>query len=112
MTGPILVTGAGGFVGAAVVRQALAAGRHVAALSRRPDPERLRGFAGPLSMHAVDLADTDAVARIVAEIAPSTVIHCAWEGVGGSRRAGDIQIDNIRTSYSIAGGGKEKRLER
>lgn len=102
MTGPILVTGAGGFVGAAVVRQALAAGHHVAALSRRPDPERLSGFAGPLSMHAVDLADTEAVARIVAEVAPSTVIHCAWEGVGGSRRAGDIQLDNIRTTVALA----------
>lgn len=102
MSGPILVTGAGGFLGATVVRQALAAGHAVAALSRTPSSERLRGLAGNLSTHAVDLADTDAVARLVAAIAPSVVIHSAWEGVGGAKRAGDVQLDNIRTTVALA----------
>ena len=102
MSGPILVTGAGGFLGAAVVRRALADGHSVAALSRTPQPERLRGLGGALTTHAVDLADSDAVAAIVGEIAPAVVIHCAWEGVGGTRRAGDVQFDNIRTTVSLA----------
>lgn len=102
MKGPILVTGAGGFLGAAVVRQALAAGYRVAALSRTPDAPRLRGLKGALDAHAVDLGESDAVARVVAAIAPEIVIHSAWEGVGGSRRAGDIQLDNIRTTVALA----------
>lgn len=102
MTGPLLVTGAGGFLGAAVVRQALADGHSVAALSRTPAPERLRGLSGPLTTHAIDLADCDAVARTLQEIAPGVVIHCAWEGVGGARRAGDVQLDNIATTVALA----------
>ena len=102
MSGPIVVTGAGGFLGAAVVRHALTAGHSVAALARRSNPERLRTAAGPLSLHAVDLADSAAVAQILAEVAPSVVVHCAWGGVGGARRAGDVQLDNIRTSVVLA----------
>jgi len=102
VSGPILVTGAGGFLGAAVVRHALAAGHRVAAFSRAPSPERLRGLSGALTLHTVDLADAEAVAGAVAEVAPAIVIHCAWEGVGGAKRASDVQLDNIRTTVALA----------
>jgi nucleoside-diphosphate-sugar epimerase len=98
----ILVTGAGGFVGAATVRAALAEGHKVMALVRRPGSIRLAGLMGDLSVYAVDLSDTAAVSDLLAKLKPEIVIHSAWEGVGGAMRAGDIQFENIRTSLSLA----------
>lgn len=98
----ILVTGAGGFVGAAVVRAALARGHRVMAHVRKPLAPRLVGLSGDLSIHAADLADRQAVADMLSELKPDVVVHSAWEGVGGALRAGDIQLDNIRTSVMLA----------
>jgi nucleoside-diphosphate-sugar epimerase len=97
----ILVTGAGGFVGAATVRAALAAGHRVQALVRTPRVPRLAGLQGPLSVHAVDLFDKSAVGSLLAELRPDVVVHSAWEGVGGALRAGDIQLDNIRATVDL-----------
>jgi nucleoside-diphosphate-sugar epimerase len=96
----ILVTGAGGFVGAAVVKAALAAGHEVIALVRN-DASRLTAITHRLSLQRVDLADTAAVASLVNSIKPHIVIHSAWEGVGGALRSGDIQLDNIRTTVAL-----------
>ena len=97
----ILITGAGGFVGAATVRAALADGHKVMALVRRSGSIRLTGLTGDLSVHAGDLSDTAAVADLVTALKPEIVIHSAWEGVGGALRAGDIQFENIRTTLSL-----------
>ena len=97
----ILITGAGGFVGAATVRAALADGHKVMALVRRSGSIRLVGLTGDLSVHAVDLSDAAAVADLVTALKPEIVIHSAWEGVGGALRAGDIQFENIRTTLSL-----------
>ncbi len=98
----ILVTGAGGFVGAATVRAALADGHKVMALIRRSGSVRLAGLIGDLSVHAVDLSDATAVTELLASLKPEIVVHSAWEGVGGALRAGDIQFENIRTALSLA----------
>ncbi|MDE2596947.1 MAG: NAD(P)-dependent oxidoreductase [Sphingomonadales bacterium] len=97
----ILVTGAGGFVGAATVRAALAAGHRVMALVRKPGAARLAGLSGDLSVNAADLADTAAISALLADLRPEIVIHSAWEGVSGGKRAGDVQFDNIRTTLSL-----------
>ncbi len=89
----LLVTGAAGFVGAAVVRAALAAGHAVVASGRSPDPGRLRSLTVPF--YAVDLSDADAVDAMVAAERPDVVIHSAWEGVSGAARDGDIQFANL-----------------
>ena len=90
----ILVTGAGGFVGAAVVRAALAAGHDVVATGRAAAPARLQSTAS--TYYALDLADYAAVDAMVHAERPETIIHSAWEGVSGAARAGDIQFDNVR----------------
>ena len=60
-----LVTGAGGFIGSAVVRQLLAAGREVrAALAPREPADNLAGL--DLEQVTVDVRDAAAVARAVA----------------------------------------------
>ena len=101
MRSRILVTGAGGFVGAAVVKAAVAAGHQVVALVRN-DTSRLTSIADRISMQRVDLADTTAVAALLHSAKPAIVIHSAWEGVGGALRSGDIQLDNIRTTVALA----------
>jgi nucleoside-diphosphate-sugar epimerase len=97
----ILVTGAGGFVGAAVVKAAVAAGREVIALVRN-DTSRLSSTLDRISMHRLDLAETEAVSALLRSVKPDVVIHSAWEGVGGALRSGDIQVDNIRTTVALA----------
>ena len=98
----ILITGAGGFVGAATVKAALADGHRVMAMVRRPGAVRLAGLSGDLSIHAADLSDDTAIAALLRDLKPEIIVHSAWEGVGGSLRAGDIQFDNIRTTMALA----------
>ncbi len=90
----LLVTGAGGFVGAAVVRAALAAGHDVVATGRSDVPSRLAGTVA--TYYAVDLSDYAAVDAMVDAERPDIIIHSAWEGVSGAARAGDIQFANVR----------------
>ena len=97
----LLVTGAGGFVGAAVADLAARNGHSVTALVRNPSSPRAVALAGRCAIAVADLSDRDAVRAVLAQARPHCVIHSAWEGVGGPARAGDIQLDNIRTSVEL-----------
>ncbi len=70
----VLLTGASGYLGGHVARQGLAAGVELHELGRRA------GVDGA-SFHRADLTDAAAVARVVAEVRPDAVIHCAAPGV-------------------------------
>lgn len=95
-----LVTGAGGFVGAAVVRAALAAGHAVVGTGRATDPDRLRGIAA--TYYAIDLADFSALDAMMDAERPEIIIHTAWEGVSGVARASDVQFANVeRTCHLV-----------
>ena len=79
----VLVTGGTGCIGAVTVRDLLARGvDRVVIASRRSDPERLaRWLENPgdarIDWVAVDLADAEAVAHLVASVAPTHVVHLA-----------------------------------
>ncbi|EZP70041.1 NAD-dependent epimerase/dehydratase [Sphingomonas paucimobilis] len=97
----ILVTGAGGFVGAAVADFAARQEHQVTALVRNPSSPRVRALTGRCAIAVADLTDKAAVSAALEEARPDVIIHSAWEGVGGPTRAGDIQFDNIRTTVAL-----------
>ncbi|WP_066770462.1 NAD-dependent epimerase/dehydratase family protein [Sphingobium sp. CCH11-B1] len=97
----ILVTGAGGFVGAAVADLAARRGHQVTMMVRNPASPRVVALRGRCAIVVADLADDEAVRTALAQARPDIVIHSAWEGVGGPARAGTIQLDNIRTTVAL-----------
>jgi nucleoside-diphosphate-sugar epimerase len=101
MSARILITGAGGFVGAAVVKAALVEGHQVVAVVRN-DKSRLAAVADRVSLRTVDLADRAAMEALLGSARPDIVVHSAWEGVGGASRSSDIQFENIRTTIALA----------
>lgn len=97
----ILITGASGFVGAAVADLAARRNHQVTALVRNPAAPRVVALADRCAIAVADLADTDAVRGAIAGARPDIVIHSAWEGVGGPARASDAQLDNILTTVAL-----------
>lgn len=92
----VLVTGASGFVGAAVVRAALRRGHHVVGAARKLPASRLSDVSDTCELIELDLRDKDAVSRALSASAPDGVIHCAWAGVANSARFELAQVtDNI-----------------
>ena len=70
----VLLTGASGFLGRHVARQAIAAGVELHELGRN------RGIDGSHFHHA-DLTDAASVTQVVTAVRPDAVVHCAAPGV-------------------------------
>lgn len=76
-----LVTGAGGFVGANLVRRLLQDGHRVTGVSGPGgDRWRLNGLEGSTELVDVDLRDEHAVRRLVHRVAPEWTFHLAAHG--------------------------------
>lgn len=73
-THSLLVTGAGGFLGSALVRLAAARGRTIGAYHPDEDPARSPPLHEAVSL---DIRDREQVRRVLADLAPATIIHCA-----------------------------------
>ena len=99
----ILVTGAGGFVGAAVVRKAVRNGHEVFGTVRPGSSDgRLVDIAPHFRLVPVDLRDRVEVTARMRELRPDTVVHVAWSGVSNRDRLDRLQItDNIETSCHL-----------
>ncbi|MBR0655827.1 NAD-dependent epimerase/dehydratase family protein [Plastoroseomonas arctica] len=99
----LFLTGAAGFVGAATLARAIAAGHEVWAPIRPGEPApRLAALRGRFIHREVDLRDADALAALLAEARADCVIHCAWSGVGNAQRFDRRQItDNVEASCTL-----------
>ncbi len=83
-----LVTGAGGFVGANMVRALLRRGDEVHACVR-PGGEisRLQDIAGNITIHEMDMTSEEQIEKVVSETKPELVFHFAH--YGGNRGQND-----------------------
>lgn len=98
----VLVTGASGFVGAAVVRALVQRQRQVAVVLRHGSiTRRIAPWLGQLTVVRGDLSDLQACANQVQRFAPQAVVHAAWEGVKGADRNSPTQPRNVSSSVAL-----------
>jgi nucleoside-diphosphate-sugar epimerase len=99
----LLITGAGGFVGAAVMRAAVEAGHQVTGTIRPGGSQaRLTSILPGMRLVALDLRDSETVSGVMRDIRPETVIHLAWSGVSNAARLDRLQMtDNIDASCGL-----------
>jgi nucleoside-diphosphate-sugar epimerase len=100
---PVLVTGAGGFVGACAVRALLDRG-HVVHATVRPgsNPWRLAGLSDAVPVHRADLADPAAVSLLFRAARPRAVVHLAAHGA--YERQSDFRAmlnDNVAACFNL-----------
>jgi len=99
----VLLTGAGGFIGAQVARALLERGAEVHAADLDPSrAERLEAIAGSLTLHAADLLDPAARARLVADAAPDVCVHAAWYAVPGKYLSAPENLAHVAASLDLA----------
>jgi nucleoside-diphosphate-sugar epimerase len=98
----LLITGASGFLGAAVARAALAEGHEVTGIGRDPSPPRLADISETLAYHRLDLGEAEALEALCGRVKPDAVIHCAWDGVSGKSRSSLAQLANVDAACRLA----------
>jgi dolichol-phosphate mannosyltransferase len=104
-----LVTGAGGFVGANLVRVLLARGDQPEAIVRPGgDDWRLADVRGELPVISVDLADSSALRQVLAERRPDVLFHLAASGGYSWQRDLDAMLSvNVRATETLLVAARE-----
>ena len=86
----IAVSGAAGFVGSTVVRHLVSEAHEVLALIRpSTDLRRLNSVAGTadkVTFLRADLTSPAGYEKALADFAPDTALHCAWDGIAAEQR--------------------------
>lgn len=91
-----VVTGGTGFVGSNLVRRLLAEGHEVHLIVRRTsDRSRLEDIESDLSLHELEIEDTEALVRLLSGTAPDWLFHLAVHG-GYSFETDPVRI--VRTN--------------
>ena len=92
----LLVTGAGGFVGQAVLPLLSHDKFEIHAISRRPV-----GTAGPLQWHPLDLENPAATRDLVHRLRPDVLLHLAWLTEPGSFWNSPANLDWMRGTIRL-----------
>jgi len=101
MPDTVLVTGAPGYLGQAVLKELLSDGKKVIALVRS---HKDHGLPEGISVVAVDLAHAGAVTQALRDIRPDAVIHAAAEITNGTDKQSTelVLSNNIRATLNLA----------
>ncbi|MSR76514.1 MAG: NAD-dependent epimerase/dehydratase family protein [Candidatus Ryanbacteria bacterium] len=88
-----LVTGAGGFVGANLVRRLVSQGERVHTIIRADKPSwRLADIADKIIWHKADLRDKDVIRAIAHAVQPEIIYHLATAGVYAGVHVSDSEM--------------------
>jgi nucleoside-diphosphate-sugar epimerase len=98
MTGPIMVTGASGFVGGAIVRELRRCELPVHAITY----SQVRGEEDGVEWHRVNLHDRDSVRCLMQRVKPTTLIHAAWVTRHGEFWEHEQNLDWVTSTLHIA----------
>jgi len=99
----VLLTGAGGFIGAHIASALLARGAEVHAVVRSAGhAPRLDGIAKLLTRHEADLLDPAARARVIALAKPDVCVHAAWYAVPGKYLNAPENLAHVAASLELA----------
>jgi dolichol-phosphate mannosyltransferase len=104
-----MITGAGGFVGANLVRALLARGDQPEAVVRPgSDVWRLEDVRGELPLISVDVGDADALAGAVVERRPEVLFHLAAHGGYSWQQDLDAMLSvNVRATETLLAAARE-----
>jgi len=91
-----LVTGASGFIGSHAIPRLLERGFEVHAVSRRPP-----AVASGAAWHQVELSDPGAIARLIADVRPTHLLHLAWETTPATYYTSPENLACVRDSLSV-----------
>lgn len=95
----IAVSGASGFIGAAVIRKALEAGHEVAVVVR-PGSDLARLCGAEVTVIRGELAQPETYADALSAFAPEAAIHCAWGGITSATRD-DVSVQSANFPLSL-----------
>lgn len=105
------ILGAGGFLGAHLTRELLAAGHTVLAVTR-PGGSKWRLAGLNCAMAAADLADIDGLRSLLLGFRPQAIVQMAWSGVAGPHHDDPVQAANVAATARLAMLAAELRLGR
>lgn len=108
------MTGAGGFVGANLVRRLRSEGAEVhAAVRPGASPWRLAGLERDVTVHPVDLVDADASGCLVEDVRPHLLFHLAAHGAYSWQRDLSAMVQmNVLATEGLLDACREVEVER
>lgn len=108
----VIVTGANGFVGSAVVKELLANGIDVCAVVRNNHRDRLEDHPG-LKVVSCSMDDSQRLVQLIEKDRYDTFYHFAWTGSAGSARADTaLQLNNAQWTVDMLRASKKLGCER
>lgn len=103
------ILGAGGFLGAHLTRELLAAGHSVLAVTRPGgDDWRLAGL--DCAKAAAYSMDIDGMRALLLAFRPQAIVHMAWSGVANRHHDDSAQADNVAATVRLAALAAELRV--